>query len=153
MYTDMIVLYRSHMPHSSSSSQLKIAQVNQSIRRSILFVPFEDCIQASTVMGKQNFNCDCYKPKNRDSAVGIPRGWRSSTGRVKNFQYSTSFTPVIWAYAASYAIIPRAHGSVIGWGAMLQAVRSRVRLWISLLDFSVHLIFPAALWPWGRLCL
>jgi hypothetical protein len=41
-------------------------------------------------------------------------------------------------------------GSVVGWGSMLQAGRSRALVpmrWI----FSIYLFFPAALWLWGRL--
>jgi hypothetical protein len=36
---------------------------------------------------------------------------------------------------------------------MLQAGRSRDRFPIRSLDFSIGLVLPAALWPWGRLSL
>jgi hypothetical protein len=44
-------------------------------------------------------------------------------------------------------------GSVVGWDSMLQAGRSLVRIPMRSLDFSIYLILPAAIWPWGRLSL
>jgi hypothetical protein len=43
-------------------------------------------------------------------------------------------------------------GSVVGWGTMLQARRSPVRV-PDEVDFSIYLIIPAILWPWSRLSL
>jgi hypothetical protein len=41
------------------------------------------------------------------------------------------------------------HSSVVGWGNILQAGRSRVWFLMRLLDFSIDLILPVELWPWG----
>jgi hypothetical protein len=40
-----------------------------------------------------------------------------------------------------------------GWGTTLQTGRSRVRFPMVSLDFFIDIIFPSALWPWGRLSL
>jgi hypothetical protein len=40
-------------------------------------------------------------------------------------------------------------GGVVGWVIMLQAGRTRFRIPIRSLDFSVYLILPAVLWPWS----
>jgi hypothetical protein len=68
-----------------------------------------------------------------------------------NFLYSnifSLFTAYIFIFPSD--CIPYqlwcARDSVVGWGTMLQAGRSRVRFPMSSLDFSIYLILPGALW-------
>jgi hypothetical protein len=42
-------------------------------------------------------------------------------------------------------------GSAVAWDTMLQAGGSRFRFPMRSLDFSIALIIPATLWPWGLL--
>jgi hypothetical protein len=44
-------------------------------------------------------------------------------------------------------------GSVVGYGTMLQAGRSRVRIPMRSLGILIDLILKAVVWPWGRLSL
>jgi hypothetical protein len=70
--------------------------------------------------------------------------------RIDLNQYQTILRDQAFLKLLVYLITAR--GSVVGWGTMLQAGMSRVRVpmrWI----FSIDLILPAALWPWGRLSL
>jgi hypothetical protein len=63
-----------------------------------------------------------------------------------NIQYSDSFYTF-------FLTLQGAHGSVVGWGTALQVGRLWIRFPMRSLDFSIELILPAALWPWGRLSL
>jgi hypothetical protein len=50
-------------------------------------------------------------------------------------------------------LISGPRSSTVGWGTMLQAGRSRVQFPMRSLDFSIDLILPATLLPWGWLSL
>jgi hypothetical protein len=53
--------------------------------------------------------------------------------------------------AISNVLIVGSRGSVLGWGTMRLAGRLRVRFPMKSLNFSIDLVFPAALWPYGGL--
>jgi hypothetical protein len=83
------------------------------------------------------------RPRNIEMARSIvcSRGWTSS------------YTDQFWWSWISLSITGFVGPRVVGWGTVLPAGWTRVRFLMTSLNFSNDLIFPVALWPWGRLSL
>jgi hypothetical protein len=76
--------------------------------------------------------------------LSFPKIWKSC-----NVSTLSSFKIIF----GIYFYLNSGRGSVVGWGTLLQARRSRVLFPMRLLDSSINLILPSALWPWVRLSL
>jgi hypothetical protein len=67
----------------------------------------------------------------------------------KNVSNQNGFCARLCLFNTATLIACGARGSVVDWGTILQVGRSRVRFPMRLLDISIGLILPVALWPWG----
>jgi hypothetical protein len=77
--------------------------------------------------------------------------WKQSSAVTGLFQ-STSCPPVCIMLPISFIYLRR-FGGAVGWGIVLQAVRSWVQFLMVPLELFIDIILPATLWPWGRLSL
>jgi hypothetical protein len=98
-----------------------------------------------------------HRPTIRLNIILPSTSWSLTWSVVSTFSnyyariHATSATcPDLFIYSFYY-FSSGARGSVVSWGTMLQAWRSRIRFSMRSLNFSIELIIPVALWPWGSL--
>jgi hypothetical protein len=98
--------------------------------------------------------------------IPFPENWRQSEARDRWFYLCSYFSNHGMNVAENFffqnfhlkikSTIKKFSGarrSIVGWGTMLQAGRSRVQVPMRSLDFSIDLFLPAAQWPWFWLSL
>jgi hypothetical protein len=108
----------------------------------VIFNAFLNCNQMTTLHGLIWYN------KNSDDMEQKPL--LIICCPLSHTERKPSSVPRFLTKGYSYIVCSRIRSY---WGTMLQTGRSRVLFPMRSLDFSIDLILPAALWPWGRLSL
>jgi hypothetical protein len=102
--------------------------------------------ESLSILSRCPVNQNISDPKIGALQIGCKTKWRLSWKRVQRFWLNVNN---LWI---PYPEIRGGRGGVVGWNTMVLA-RKVAGSSPDEVDFSIYLILPAALWPWGRLSL
>jgi hypothetical protein len=108
------------------------------------------CACVEVCLPSRNLETDCVTPLfhcwyvyHLETADSVAQPFLHSANTPQYYHSPLNFSRIYSSFDTN----------IIAWGTMTQAGRSRVRFPISSLNFSIGLILPDVLWPWGRLSL